>query len=61
MKEGVESRMGGREWERLMRDKIGSLKGGPGGRQHASYGPFYLEYSFLVEFMLIVKQKLPGV
>ncbi|KAM5208007.1 AKT-interacting protein isoform 1-T3 [Hipposideros larvatus] len=28
---------------------------------HASYGPFYLEYSLLAEFTLVVKQKLPGV
>ncbi|CAJ0932566.1 unnamed protein product [Ranitomeya imitator] len=28
---------------------------------HASYGPFYLEYSLLSEFTLVMKQKLPGV
>ncbi|XP_067905558.1 AKT-interacting protein isoform X3 [Heterodontus francisci] len=28
---------------------------------HASYGPFYLEYSLLAEFTLVVNQKLPGV
>uniref|UniRef100_A0A0B8RYM3 AKT-interacting protein-like n=1 Tax=Philothamnus irregularis TaxID=1899461 RepID=A0A0B8RYM3_9SAUR len=28
---------------------------------HASYGPFYLEYSLLAEYTLVVKQKLPGV
>ncbi|XP_043937569.1 AKT-interacting protein [Protopterus annectens] len=28
---------------------------------HASYGPFYLEYSLLAEFTLVVRQKLPGV
>uniref|UniRef100_A0A2I2YYK7 AKT-interacting protein n=1 Tax=Gorilla gorilla gorilla TaxID=9595 RepID=A0A2I2YYK7_GORGO len=28
---------------------------------HASYGPFYLEYSLLAEFTSVVKQKLPGV
>ncbi|XP_034416456.1 AKT-interacting protein isoform X1 [Cyclopterus lumpus] len=28
---------------------------------HASYGPFYLEYSLLAEFTLVIKQKLPGI
>uniref|UniRef100_A0A2K6S296 AKT-interacting protein n=1 Tax=Saimiri boliviensis boliviensis TaxID=39432 RepID=A0A2K6S296_SAIBB len=28
---------------------------------HASYGPFYLEYSLLAEFTLVVKQKVLGV
>ncbi|MGH0150407.1 UNVERIFIED_CONTAM: hypothetical protein FKN15_063199 [Acipenser sinensis] len=28
---------------------------------HASYGPFYLEYSLLAEFTLMIKQKLPGI
>ncbi|XP_061733161.1 AKT-interacting protein [Nerophis ophidion] len=28
---------------------------------HAPYGPFYLEYSLLAEFTLVVKQKLPGI
>ncbi|ERE65616.1 AKT-interacting protein [Cricetulus griseus] len=28
---------------------------------HASYGPFYLEYSLLVEFTLIAKKKLPSI
>uniref|UniRef100_A0A6I8QFH1 AKT-interacting protein n=2 Tax=Xenopus tropicalis TaxID=8364 RepID=A0A6I8QFH1_XENTR len=33
----------------------------PTNGTHASYGPFYLEYSLLAEFTLVVKQKLPGV
>uniref|UniRef100_A0A8C1VJV7 Akt interacting protein n=1 Tax=Cyprinus carpio TaxID=7962 RepID=A0A8C1VJV7_CYPCA len=28
---------------------------------HASYGPFYLEYSLLAEFTLVIKQRLPGI
>ncbi|KAF5904428.1 AKT-interacting protein isoform X1, partial [Clarias magur] len=28
---------------------------------HASYGPFYLEYSLLAEFTLVIRQKLPGI
>ncbi|XP_054587891.1 AKT-interacting protein isoform X2 [Nothobranchius furzeri] len=28
---------------------------------HASYGPFYLEYSLMAEFTLVIKQKLPGI
>ncbi|XP_068617029.1 AKT-interacting protein isoform X2 [Brachionichthys hirsutus] len=28
---------------------------------HASYSPFYLEYSLLAEFTLLIKQKLPGI
>ncbi|XP_057710261.1 AKT-interacting protein isoform X1 [Corythoichthys intestinalis] len=28
---------------------------------HAPYGPFYLEYSLLAEFTLVIKQKLPGI
>lgn len=28
---------------------------------HASYGPFYVEYSLLAEFTLVIKQKLPGI
>ncbi|CAL8349866.1 unnamed protein product [Merluccius merluccius] len=31
------------------------------GTMHASYGPFYLEYSLLAEFTLVIKQKLPGI
>ncbi|XP_054627928.1 AKT-interacting protein isoform X3 [Dunckerocampus dactyliophorus] len=28
---------------------------------HVPYGPFYLEYSLLAEFTLVIKQKLPGI
>ncbi|KAJ8272154.1 hypothetical protein COCON_G00110130 [Conger conger] len=35
--------------------------GPPANGTHASYGPFYLEYSLLAEFTLVIKQKLPGI